>query len=137
MTLRPGNVERPGVAVCWRALIHRPWPTGSSVGCEPKQFSEWAYQIRCNLMHRGKSAFSEAELVRLALLDLHDTLRLYLLARVPTLHRVWAAVEPDFAEHGWRLKVLFAATGNATTSRRLLSKGAQGTATRGDDGRGR
>jgi hypothetical protein len=34
-------------------------------------------------MHRGKSAYQEAELVRTSLLDLHDTLRLYLSHRAP------------------------------------------------------
>lgn len=67
-------------------------------------FAERAYRIRSNVMHRGKSAYQEAELVRTALLDLHDTLRLYLLARAPDLERSWSRLDPGGAEHHWRLK---------------------------------
>lgn len=67
-------------------------------------FVRRAYQVRSNLMHRGKSAYAEAELVRLSLLDLHDALRLYLLLRLPQLANMWAAVEPEGTNRGWRLK---------------------------------
>lgn len=110
-------VQEVGMSGKGRKVYQADKPTRSKSANNPEQFSEWAYQIRCNLMHRGKSAFSEAELVRHALVDLHDILRVYLLGRVPALRRVWAADDPGLAEHGWRLKVLFAATENATTDR--------------------
>ena len=67
-------------------------------------FVRRAYQVRSNLMHRGKSAYAEAELVRLSLLDLHDALRLYLLRRVPQLANTWSTVEPEGLNREWRLK---------------------------------
>jgi hypothetical protein len=72
---------------------------------QPQHFGEWAYQVRSNLMHRGKSSGVEAELVRTTLLDLHDVLRVYLLARVPALQEAWHNIEPASERFGWRLKV--------------------------------
>jgi hypothetical protein len=69
-------------------------------------FATRAYTIRSNLMHRGKSAYREAEIVRSTLLDLHDTLRFYLLGRVPGLRSTWEQAESGGAERAWRLKAL-------------------------------
>jgi hypothetical protein len=67
-------------------------------------FADRAYLIRSNVMHRGKSAYAEAELVRTALLDLHDTLRIYLSRRAPALRDVWNRVDPGGVERDWRIK---------------------------------
>jgi hypothetical protein len=40
-------------------------------------------------MHGGKSAGDEAELVRTALIDLHNVLRAYLLIKVPGIREAW------------------------------------------------
>lgn len=70
----------------------------------PEQFAQWAYQIRSNLVHRGKSAWQEAELVRTALIDLHDVLRVYLLDRLPAIRAVWEQSDPEGALSDWRIK---------------------------------
>jgi gamma-glutamylcyclotransferase (GGCT)/AIG2-like uncharacterized protein YtfP len=72
----------------------------------PEQFGKWVYQVRNNLMHQGKSARSEAELVRTVALDLHDVLRVYLLERLPELGNAWAESDPEGAAHDWRVKPL-------------------------------
>lgn len=70
----------------------------------PSQFAQWAYQLRSNLMHRGKSASREGDLVRNALADLHDVLRVYLRSKVPALGDTWRDVEPDGEPYEWRVK---------------------------------
>lgn len=67
-------------------------------------FATRVYRIRSNIMHRGKSAYQEAELVRTALLDLHDTLRLFLLSRAPELREVWSRLDSVGARRDWRVK---------------------------------
>jgi len=67
-------------------------------------FAERAYRIRSNVMHRGKSAYHEAELVRGALLDLHDTLRIYLTGRAPALRETWSQLDGAGAQRDWRIK---------------------------------
>lgn len=68
-----------------------------------EHFAEWAYQIRSNLMHRGKSAGEEAELVRTALIDLHNILRAYLLLVVPGMRDAWEQSAPELASSNWQL----------------------------------
>lgn len=70
----------------------------------PEQFGKWVYQVRNNLMHQGKSARSEAELVRTVALDLHDVLRVYLLERLPEFRNAWSESDPEGTAHGWRVK---------------------------------
>lgn len=72
-------------------------------------FLEAAYQVRSNIVHRGKSSFREAELVRGYCLDLHDALRVYLLDRLPSLAATWTCVEGDRSSTQWRLKPQLAA----------------------------
>jgi hypothetical protein len=67
-------------------------------------FIERTYLIRSNLMHRGKSAYREAELVRTALLDLHDTLHIYLTKRSPQLSDAWSRTAADEPERLGRIK---------------------------------
>lgn len=47
-------------------------PTDSVKLNQFRQFAQWAYEIRNNLMHRGKSAWKDAELLLTAVIDLHD-----------------------------------------------------------------
>lgn len=67
-------------------------------------FLEAAYQVRSNIVHRGKGGFGEAELVRGYCLDLHDALRVYLLDRLPSLAATWTQVEGDRSSTQWRVK---------------------------------
>ena len=67
-------------------------------------FADRVYRIRSNVMHRGKSAYQEAELLRAALLDLHDTLRIYLAMRAPPLMETWSQLDPAGAQRDWRIK---------------------------------
>ncbi|OBF99018.1 hypothetical protein A5772_13690 [Mycolicibacter sinensis] len=76
----------------------------------PDQFADWAYQIRSNLMHRGKSAGNEAELVRTALIDLHDVLRTYLLTKVPGFGETWTETDAEGEPYSWRIKPEFDAS---------------------------
>ncbi len=104
---RAGFVEavaEVGMTFKGRAVYRSDDPKTKSPMNREEQFAQAAYAVRSNLMHRGKSAFHEASLVRGMLLDLHDVLRLYLLRQVPDLDRVWSAIEPDLARHRWRLK---------------------------------
>ena len=73
---------------------------------DPKQFASWVYQVRSNVAHQGKSASTEGELVRTALLDLHDVLRSYLLAKLPAIRGAWEAADPVGASVGWQVKKL-------------------------------
>lgn len=67
-------------------------------------FAAWAYQVRSNIVHQGKSAWQEAELVRTSLIDLHDILRVYLLTKIPRFKTVWSATEPAASSYSWRVK---------------------------------
>jgi hypothetical protein len=49
--------------------------------------------VRSNLLHRGKSAFRDAELLRGCLIELHDALRIYLLDVRPELTAAWTSIE--------------------------------------------
>jgi len=62
------------------------------------------YFVRSNIVHRGKGENTEAKLVRSSLLDLHDTLRVYLLNKVPASKEKWAAIERDSDGYPWLLK---------------------------------
>jgi hypothetical protein len=60
------------------------------------------YVVRSNLLHRGKSAFRDAELLRGCLIELHDALRIYLLDVRPELTAAWTNIEGP-SEVQWRL----------------------------------
>jgi hypothetical protein len=59
--------------------------------------------VRSNLLHRGKSAFRDAELVRVSLVELHDALRSYLLERFPEFGHVWRETDDPAAAPRWWL----------------------------------
>ncbi len=48
------------------------------------QDTDW-YQVRNNLSHRGTSAFRDGKLVLKSLVELHDTLRIVLMQRLPEI----------------------------------------------------
>jgi hypothetical protein len=103
-------VERVGVQIPQRAVYRADNPTKKATLNRPDQFANWAYQIRSNLMHRGKSTWNEADLVRTALIDLHDVLREYLLTKVPEFRMVWMESEPEYQSSCWQIKAEFAAS---------------------------
>jgi hypothetical protein len=70
----------------------------------PPHFGQWAYQIRNNLMRRGKSERLEAEMLRTALIDLHDVLRAYLLIKVPEIRNAWQQSAPEHSSSDWQVK---------------------------------
>jgi hypothetical protein len=55
-------------------------------------------------MHRGKSAWQEAELVRTALIDLHNVLRAYLLIMIPGIRDAWEQSSPEHSSSDWQVK---------------------------------
>jgi len=103
-------VEEAGVKIPQRAVYRADKPRKKANLTKPGQFADWAYQIRCNLGHRGKSAWDEAELVRTALIDLHDVLRVYLLKKVPAFRKTWTEGEPSYQAYCWRIKAEFDAS---------------------------
>jgi hypothetical protein len=58
--------------------------------------------------HSGRSAFVEGILLRRSLIDLHDTFRLALLTRLPTLATTWRQADPDGEAHRWLLRPVVA-----------------------------
>ncbi|MEW2479664.1 gamma-glutamylcyclotransferase [Mycobacterium sp. NPDC049093] len=103
-------VQQIGVQIPQHAVHRADNPRKKVVLNRPDQFAKWAYQIRSNLMHRGKSAWSEANLVRTALIDLHDVLRVYLLTKVPKFRKAWTESEPKSQPYCWRIKAEFDAS---------------------------
>lgn len=72
-----------------------------------KAWNYW-YGVRSNLSHRGKGANRDADIVREALVDLHDVLRLMLKQDVPGIERQWRDADPDGEDHDWLLRNRFA-----------------------------
>jgi hypothetical protein len=103
-------VQQVGVQIPQRAVHRADNPRKKEPLTRPDQFAKWAYQIRSNLMHRGKSAWKEADLVRTALIDLHDVLRIYLQTKVPEFRKAWAGSEPDSEPYCWLIKAEFDAS---------------------------
>lgn len=101
-------VDQVGFANRGRPVYRSNDPTKSTKLNESRQFAQWAYQIRSNLMHRGKSAWHEAELVRTALIDLHDILRVYLLGKVPQIRDAWQRSWPEGSATDWQVKGILA-----------------------------
>jgi gamma-glutamylcyclotransferase (GGCT)/AIG2-like uncharacterized protein YtfP len=95
------------VQIPQRAVYRADNPRHKAKLNKPEHFAAWAYQIRSNLMHRGKSAWNEADLVRTALIDLHDVLRIYLLAKIADFHNKWAETEPQGVPYSWRIRSEF------------------------------
>ena len=69
--------------------------------------------LRTNVGHHGRSPAYDGTLVRRALVELHDTLRVHLADRLPALTARWQRDEPDGAAHGWLLRPVVAAEGLA------------------------
>ena len=59
--------------------------------------------------HHGRTAFVDGVLLRRSLVDLHDTFRLLLLARVPALVTAWRAGDPGGEPDRWLLRPAVAA----------------------------
>ncbi len=68
-----------------------------------RAWSFW-YQVRSNLSHRGKGAARDADIVREALIDVHDVLRLLLRHELPGIERAWTEADADGARDGWLLR---------------------------------
>jgi hypothetical protein len=62
------------------------------------------YQVRSNLSHRGKSTRRDLDIVREALVDVHDVLRLLLLHSVPEIETAWAEANPEGKARQWRIR---------------------------------
>ncbi len=60
--------------------------------------------VRATLGHPGRTAFVDGTLLRRALVELHDTLRLLLLTRLPGVAETWRDLDPDGAVHQWLLR---------------------------------
>jgi len=60
--------------------------------------------VRATLGHPGRTAFAEGTLLRRSLVELHDTLRLLLLTRLPGVAETWRELDPDGAAHQWLLR---------------------------------
>jgi len=56
------------------------------------------------IAHPGRTAFADAVLLRRALVDLHDTVRLVLLTRIPGLTAAWRLADPAGEAHRWLLR---------------------------------
>ena len=99
------SVTMVGLANLGRRVFKSGEPTKRPVSLnEPRQFAQWAYQIRSNMVHRGKSSWREAELVRTALIDLHDVLRVYLLKKLPAIRDAWEKCSAADSATDWRIK---------------------------------
>jgi gamma-glutamylcyclotransferase (GGCT)/AIG2-like uncharacterized protein YtfP len=71
-----------------------------TIRADGSRASDYFYQVRSNLSHRGKSAFQDGRLVFKALVQLHDVIRTVLAQQVPALTEEWKRYEPD----GWLLR---------------------------------
>lgn len=59
--------------------------------------------------HPGRTAYLDGVLLRRSLIDLHDTFRLLLLARLPALADTWRRADPAGADVRWLLRPAVAA----------------------------
>ena len=60
--------------------------------------------VRSTLGHPGRTASADGALLRRSLVELHDTLRLLLLTRLPGVADTWRTLDPEGAGHQWRLR---------------------------------
>lgn len=60
--------------------------------------------VRATLGHPGRTAFLDGTVLRRSLVELHDTLRLLLLTRLPGVADTWREVDPEGAGHQWLLR---------------------------------
>jgi len=67
--------------------------------------------VRATLGHPGRTAFAEGTLLRRSLVELHDTLRLLLLTRLPGVADTWRQLDPEGAAHQWLLRPVVAPDG--------------------------
>lgn len=67
--------------------------------------------VRSLVAHPGRSAFADAVLLRRSMVDLHDTFRLVLLTRVPSLAGAWRRADPAGEAHRWLLRPVVAPEG--------------------------
>jgi len=59
--------------------------------------------------HPGRTAFADGMLLRRSLIDLHDSFRLALLARLPALTDTWRSADPAGESHRWLVRPMVAA----------------------------
>ncbi|MEA2685793.1 MAG: hypothetical protein QOE93_988 [Actinomycetota bacterium] len=60
--------------------------------------------VRATLGHPGRTASADGAILRRALVELHDTLRLLLLTRLPGVADTWRELDPDGSVHQWLLR---------------------------------
>lgn len=60
--------------------------------------------VRATVGHPGRTAFLDGTVLRRSLVELHDTLRLLLLTRLPGVADTWREVDPEGAGHQWLLR---------------------------------
>jgi hypothetical protein len=60
--------------------------------------------VRTTLGHPGRTAFADGTLLRRSLVELHDTLRLLLLTRLPGVADTWRELDPEGSTHQWLLR---------------------------------
>lgn len=58
--------------------------------------------------HPGRTAFADGVFLRRSLIDLHDTFRLLLLSRLPTLAETWRHADPEGERDKWLLRPVVA-----------------------------
>lgn len=78
------------------------------IGSDGEGAWDYWYQVRSNMSHRGKGGNRDAEIVREALVDLHDVLRLMIRHDVPAIEYQWSEADPDGSDYGWLLRERFA-----------------------------
>lgn len=61
--------------------------------------------------HPGRTAFADGVLLRRSLIDLHDTFRLTLLARLPSVAATWRQLDPEGEAGRWLLRPVVASEG--------------------------
>lgn len=71
------------------------------------------HSLRDHLGHPGRSAALDGTLVRRALVELHDTVRLHLADRLPGVTAQWERIEPEAAPQRWLLRPLVSPDGLA------------------------
>ncbi len=70
--------------------------------------------VRATLGHPGRTAFADGTLLRRSLVELHDTLRLLLLTRLPGVADTWRTLDPDGSAHQWLLRPVVSPDGLTT-----------------------
>ncbi|MEA2972412.1 MAG: hypothetical protein QOG82_870 [Actinomycetota bacterium] len=67
--------------------------------------------VRATLGHPGRTAFVEGTVLRRSLVELHDTLRLLLLTRLPGVADTWRELDPEGSVHRWLLRPVVSSDG--------------------------